>query len=145
MRCIFLSRCIVNSIGIDSWIPDSRLCLQEVTGIPRDWGRRGQRWKTSPDEKEGNKRRHLGNGTLNRGVRGNNMKKRINWRDFLEENRKLVQENFDHPETREDLNLDWSDRGLQLGIYWKKTDTGKGRRPRKCVVEKGFPCVEEIQ
>jgi hypothetical protein len=35
---------------------------------------------------------------MNRGVREHGLRKRIEWKDFLEENRKLVQIYDDHPE-----------------------------------------------
>jgi hypothetical protein len=69
-------------------------------GIPRDW------WKKRPkvenitrDKQEGTKERHTGEWHIEQRCSGHNAKKRRNWRAFLEENRKLVQEIFDHPET----------------------------------------------
>jgi hypothetical protein len=44
--------------------------------------------------KEQRRRHERKNGTLHRGIRGHNMKKRRNWRDFLEENRKLSPREF---------------------------------------------------
>jgi hypothetical protein len=52
--------------------------------------------------------------------------KKKNWKVVLEENRNLVQNIIDHPEHREDPDPDWSYKGLQLGTYWKETNTGKG-------------------
>jgi hypothetical protein len=72
------------------------------------------------------------------------LKKRRKVRGFLEENRKLVQFEIDHPEQRRPESR-LEKKGLQLGAYWIETDTGKGRSLRDCLAEKGLPCVEEIQ
>jgi hypothetical protein len=57
---------------------------------------------------------------------------------------KLVKFESDHPQQRRPESR-LEEEGLQLGAYWKKTNTSNGRLPRDCLSEKGLPCAKEIQ
>jgi hypothetical protein len=84
-------------------------------------------------------------GATNRDVHWRGSKKIRSQRDFLEENRKLVQFNDDHPETEKTRIQTGAIKGRNLVLTGQKSDTGKGRSPRDCIAEKGLPCAEEIQ